>query len=124
MEPICVPWGVLAVLGCLLLGLLLGWGRTIRVLQRTVTAGEREQPGERRPAGTLDPQEVQTVSRLYQTYGLEEGLRWLLVCVEVEQAHGHDDQGGSGCASRGRRLTEGRALLHQVVQRLSEMGPH
>ena len=43
MEPICVPWGVLAVLGCLILGLLLGWGRTIRVLQRTVTAGERGQ---------------------------------------------------------------------------------
>jgi len=123
MEPICVPWGVLAVLGCLILGLLLGWGRTIRVLQRTVTAGEREQPVERRPVGAMDPQEVQTVSRLYQTYGLEEVLRWLLVCVEVEQAHSHDDQVGSGCSSRGRRLTEGRALLHQVVQRLSAMGP-
>src|SRR4030095_3851842 len=104
-------------------GLLLGWGRTIRGVPRTVTAGGREQPVERRPAGAMDPPEVQTVSRLYQTYGLEEVLRWLLVCVEVEQAHGHDDQGGSDCPSRGRRLTEGRALLQQVVQRLSAMGP-
>jgi hypothetical protein len=123
MEPICVPWGGLAVLGGLILALLLGWRRTSRVVPRTVTAGEREQPMERKPAGAMDPQEVQTVSRLYQTYGLEEVLRWLLVCVEVEQAHGHDDQSESGCPSRGRQLTEGRALLQQVVQRLSARGP-
>jgi hypothetical protein len=124
MELVCVPWSVLAVLGSLILGLLLGWGRTIRGCARQATAGKLEQQGERRPVGAMAPEEVQTVSRLYQTYGLEEVLRWLLVCVEVEQAHGHDDHGGSVCPSRRRPLTEGRALLQQVVQRLSEMGPH
>jgi hypothetical protein len=42
MELVCVPWTVLAVMGLIILGLMLGWHHTLRQLRALTVAWERE----------------------------------------------------------------------------------
>jgi hypothetical protein len=54
MELVCVPWTVLAVMGLIILGLILGWHHTLRQLRALTVAWERERR-ERGGETMMDP---------------------------------------------------------------------
>jgi hypothetical protein len=47
MEPVCIPWVVVVLLGGLVLVCLFGWAWTVRAWHATVVAWERERQEQR-----------------------------------------------------------------------------